>query len=160
MAEKKGEPKLSPASHRDGRRLPLSGTNPDRYYISIPTASVVRPDLYAPAVLDSCIGIDADKRRHSHFDLKLRAINYLDQRLLRPIYEATLQMQEPIAIAVLPDHPTPVELRIHVSEPVPFLIYHPGIQPDEVQHYDEVACTAGAYGLLKPHEFMQTLMGI
>ena len=91
-------------------------------------------------------------------DLKLRAINYLDQRLLRPIYEATLQMQQPVSIAVLPDHPTPVELRIHVNEPVPFLIYYPGIEADDVQHYDEVACASGGYGLLRLEQFMQTFM--
>jgi 2,3-bisphosphoglycerate-independent phosphoglycerate mutase len=91
-------------------------------------------------------------------DLKLRAINYLDQRLIRPIYEATEQMQQPVCIAVLPDHPTPVELRIHVNEPVPFLIYYKGIEPDEVQCYDEVACVSGGYGLLRLGEFMQTFM--
>ena len=91
-------------------------------------------------------------------DLKLRAINYLDQRLVRPIYEATLQMGEPVSLAVLPDHPTPVELRIHVNEPVPFLIYYPGIEADEVQHYDEVACASGSYGLLRLEQFMQTFM--
>ncbi len=93
-------------------------------------------------------------------DLKLRAINYLDQRLIRPIVEAISQMDEPVCMAVLPDHPTPVELRIHVSEPVPFLIYHPGIEPDGVQQYDEESCVAGAYGLLRLNEFMQTFMRI
>ena len=68
-------------------------------------------------------------------DLKLRAINYLDQRLIKPIYEAIAQMDEPVCMAVLPDHPTPVELRIHVNEPVPFLIYYKGIEADNVQHY-------------------------
>ena len=91
-------------------------------------------------------------------DLKLKAINYLDQRLIRPICEAIDQMQEPVCIAVLPDHPTPVELRIHVNEPVPFLIYYKGIEPDSVQHYDELSCVDGGYGLLKLQEFMQTFM--
>ena len=93
-------------------------------------------------------------------DLKLRAINYLDQRLIKPIYEATLQMEEPVCIAVLPDHPTPVELRIHVNEPVPFLIYYKGMEPDDVQHYDEVSCVGGAYGLLRLNQFMQSFMSI
>ena len=91
-------------------------------------------------------------------DLKLRAINYLDQRLIRPIYESVSKMEEPVCIAVLPDHPTPVELRIHVNEPVPFIIYYKGIEADEVQHYDEVACVNGGYGLLRLHEFMQAFM--
>jgi 2,3-bisphosphoglycerate-independent phosphoglycerate mutase len=61
---------------------------------------------------------------------------------------------------VLPDHPTPVEMRIHVNEPVPFIIYYNGIEPDDVEHYDEVSCTNGGYGLLRLNEFMQTLMKI
>ncbi len=91
-------------------------------------------------------------------ELKLRAINYLDQRLIKPIYEAVGQMQEPVSIAVLPDHPTPVELRIHVNEPVPLLIWHQGLQPDDVSSYDEVSCAAGSLGLLRLNEFMKTFM--
>ena len=93
-------------------------------------------------------------------DLKLKAINYLDQRLIKPIVAATEQMQEPVCIAVLPDHPTPVELRIHVNEPVPFLIFYKGMEPDEVQQYDEQSCMEGAYGLLRLNEFMQAFMNI
>ena len=92
--------------------------------------------------------------------LKLKAINYLDQRLIRPMVEAINQMDEPVCIAVLPDHPTPVELRIHVNEPVPFIIYHKDIIPDDVERYDEVSCTYGGYGMLRLQEFMQTLMSI
>ena len=93
-------------------------------------------------------------------DLKLHAINYLDQRLIRPIYEAAAKGEfgEPVCIAVLPDHPTPVELRIHVNEPVPFLIWHANIDADKVETYDEVACVTGSYGLLKLDEFIKTFM--
>ena len=93
-------------------------------------------------------------------DLKLKAINYLDQRLIKPIFQAVEQMEEPVCMAVLPDHPTPVELRIHVNEPVPFLIYHKGIEADDVQRYDEVSCVGGAYGLLRLNQFMQAFMDI
>ena len=79
-------------------------------------------------------------------ELKLRAIDYLDKRLIKPVYEAVCQMNEPVCIAILPDHPTPVEMRIHVDEPVPFLIWHPGIEADAVEHYDEVSCVSGSYG--------------
>ena len=89
-------------------------------------------------------------------DLKLKAINYLDQRLISPIYEAV--KDQDVCIAVLPDHPTPVEMRIHVNEPVPFLIWHKGIEADDVTTYDEVACVRGGYGLLKLQEFINTLM--
>ena len=93
-------------------------------------------------------------------ELKLKTIEYLDQRLIKPIYEAVEQWDEPVCFAVLPDHLTPVEMRIHVGQPVPFIIWHRGITPDDVQQYDEVSCVSGAYGLLKLQEFMQALMAI
>ena len=78
-----------------------------------------------------------------------------------PIYEAVRQWtDEPVCIAVMPDHPTPVEIRTHVKEPVPFLIWHPGITPDDVQCYDEVSCVGGSYGLLRLQQFMNEFMKI
>ncbi len=91
-------------------------------------------------------------------ELKLKTIEYLDQRLIAPIYNKVNTWDEPVCIAVLPDHLTPVEMRIHVGQPVPFLIWHRGIEPDSVQQYDEVSCVSGGYGLLKLNEFMQALM--
>ena len=90
--------------------------------------------------------------------LKLQTIENLDRRVVGPVYEAVKEWDEPVAIAVLPDHPTPCELRTHTAEPVPFLIYYPGIEPDAVQTFDEVACVEGSYGLLKENEFMNELM--
>lgn len=91
-------------------------------------------------------------------DLKIRTIENLDSRAIGPIYEVVKDWDEPIAIAVLPDHPTPCELRTHTAEPVPFLIWYPGIEPDEVQTFDEVAACNGAYGLMKEDEFMNEFM--
>ena len=91
-------------------------------------------------------------------ELKLKTIEYLDQRLIAPIYNEVRAWDEHVCIAVLPDHLTPVEQRIHVGHPVPFVIWHPGITPDDVQQYDEVSCVAGSYGLLRLQEFMQAFM--
>ena len=91
-------------------------------------------------------------------ELKLKTIEYLDQRLIAAIYNKV--KDKDVCIAVLPDHLTPVEQRIHVGQPVPFLIWHRGIKPDAVQQYDEVSCVSGAYGLLKLDEFMKTFMSL
>ena len=91
-------------------------------------------------------------------ELKVRTIENLDKRIVEPIYNEVKTWDEPVSIAVLPDHPTPVEIRTHVKEPVPFLIYYPGIEPDSVKEYDEVSCVNGGYGLLKMQEFMDTFM--
>ena len=87
--------------------------------------------------------------------LKLRTIENLDRRVVGPICEALSQWDEPVAIAILPDHPTPCAHRTHTAEPVPFLIYHSGIMPDSVQTFDEIACCDGAYGLLEKDEFIR-----
>lgn len=91
--------------------------------------------------------------------LKLKTIENLDARLVRPIIEEVKSWHDmPVSIALLPDHPTPVEVRTHVNEPVPFAIWHQGIEPDTVQAYDEMNCADGAYGMLKLGEFMQTFL--
>lgn len=90
--------------------------------------------------------------------LKLRTIENLDRRLVKPIFEEVKDWKEPVCIAVLPDHPTPVEIRTHLSEPVPFIIWHRNIAPDNVQVYNEVSCVSGGYGLLRLSEFMNTFM--
>lgn len=91
-------------------------------------------------------------------DLKVQTIENLDSRMIGPIYEETKTWDEPVCIAILPDHFTPAEMRVHVGEPVPFIIYYPGIEPDDTQVYDEVSCVTGSYGILKLQEFMQTIM--
>ena len=91
-------------------------------------------------------------------NLKRMAEGNLDKRAVGPIYEAVKDWDEPVAIAVLPDHPTPCELRTHTSDPIPFLIWYPGIEPDEVQMYDEIAACNGSYGLLKEDEFIKEFM--
>ena len=91
--------------------------------------------------------------------LKLKTIENLDSRIVRPIYEeVSTWKDEPVCIAILPDHPTPVELRTHVDEPVPFIIWYPGITPDSVETYDEVSCVSGSYGMLRLEEFMNKFM--
>ena len=92
--------------------------------------------------------------------LKLQTIENLDHRAVEPIYNEVKTWDEPVCIAVLPDHPTPVEIRTHIKEPVPFLIWHPGITPDNVTQYDETSCVRGEYGLIYLQEFMHSLMEI
>ncbi len=50
-------------------------------------------------------------------------IENLDSRAVGPIYEAVKDWEEPVAISVLPDHPTPCELRTHTrTNPFPHLV--------------------------------------
>lgn len=91
-------------------------------------------------------------------NLKIKSIEYLDSRIIGPVYEAF--KDEKLAIAVLPDHPTPVHHRTHTNDPVPFLIYALGITPDDVQQYDEDSCQSGYYGLLEKDGFIKAFMAV
>lgn len=90
--------------------------------------------------------------------LKLRTIEDLDKRLIGPILNEIETWDEPVAVAVLPDHPTPCEYRTHTADAVPFAIYYPGIEPDSVQTFDEDAAKEGCYGILQGDEFIKELM--
>ena len=101
----------------------------------------------------------SDEAGHEgNLDLKLQTIESLDHRLLAPIMQETSGWDTPVAIALLPDHPTPVRHRTHTAEPVPFAIYYPGIVPDDVQTFDEEAAAEGAYGLLEGDGFIREFM--
>lgn len=89
-------------------------------------------------------------------ELKKKTIEYLDYRVVKPILEEISTWNEPITIAVLPDHPTPCAIRTHTNTPVPFIIYRTNGKADNVTTYDEFSCKEGSYGLLKGEEFIKT----
>jgi len=101
----------------------------------------------------------SDEAGHEgNVDLKLKTVEYLENRVVKPIFEEVSKWDEPVAIAILPDHPTPCRIRTHISAPIPFLIYKPGGTPDAVTKYDEESAKAGSYGTLTGDEFMRALL--
>jgi len=90
--------------------------------------------------------------------LKIKTIEYLDNRIVRPIWEHLQTLNEPVSIAILPDHPTPCAKRTHTTEPVPFVIYRPGHSPDGIALFDEKSAQQGYYGLMKAEDFMYALV--
>ena len=91
-------------------------------------------------------------------ELKKKTIEFLDKRVVKYIIEETKKMEEDVAIALIPDHPTPCELKTHTHDPVPFIIFHPEAEPDSVSCYDEESTKKGFYGLLKGDEFIKALL--
>ena len=91
-------------------------------------------------------------------DLKIRTIENLDKRAIGIIFEELQKWDEPVAIAVLPDHPTPCAIRTHTNTPVPFLIYKPGQAPDSVTRFDEFSVLKGKYGILEKNKFIKELL--
>jgi 2,3-bisphosphoglycerate-independent phosphoglycerate mutase len=91
-------------------------------------------------------------------DLKIKTIEYLDRRIVRFIIDETEKMDEDVAIAITPDHATPCDVRTHVHDPVPFIIYHPGETPDGVMRYDEASVENGSYKTIKGDAFIKALL--
>jgi len=94
------------------------------------------------------------------FDLKVKTIEYLDQRVVKYLMEETSKSEEPVALALLPDHPTPWKLKTHTRDEVPFIIYRPGDDPDSVTEYNEFSVKKGAAGTIKGNQFMKLFLGI
>ncbi len=92
------------------------------------------------------------------YELKTKTIEYLDQRVVKYVIDEVEKMDEPVTIALLPDHPTPCALRTHTRDAVPFFIVKPGQSPDNVKQYNEDAVKSGAYGKIYGPEFMKELL--
>ena len=101
-------------------------------------------------------------------ELKKTCVEYINDRVLASILKEVEQWDEPVRIALLPDHPTPIRYRTHTMTPVPFLIWQSKpsqqgepatIVPDGVERYDEDSAFAGALGLMKEDEFIRYFLG-
>lgn len=68
---------------------------------------------------------------------KIQAIEYLDQRLIRLVKEGLDAFGEDYRMLILPDHPTPIKVRTHVAEPVPYLLYDSTKPQEHTWHYNE-----------------------
>lgn len=68
---------------------------------------------------------------------KVKAIHYLDQRVIKNVYEGLKASGEDFRMLVLPDHPTPICVRTHTSEPVPYLLYDSTDEKTSALDYSE-----------------------
>ena len=93
-----------------------------------------------------------------NFSLKKRTIEDIDRLVCRPIIDATSKMDEPVTIALLPDHPTPCSIRTHSASPVPFLIYCRNMPADNVAEFNEHSARNGSLGALSDDEFIRLLL--
>lgn len=86
--------------------------------------------------------------------LKIRTIEYLNDRIVRPVLNEISKWDEDVSIAILPDHPTPCAIRTHTAAPVPFTIYRTGGKADNVTVFDEFSAKDGCYGVLSGRQFL------
>ena len=77
---------------------------------------------------------------------KVKAIEYLDEKVIRPVKKAMDASGEDYRMLILPDHPTPIACRTHTSDPIPYLLYDStdtGIKAENVQYNEKQAAASG-----------------
>ena len=91
---------------------------------------------------------------------KIRAIEDIDSRVLPPILEAARVSEEPFQILLLCDHPTPIRIKTHTSEPVPFVIWRSHQEWAGEEGYNERALAhLRSYTLEQGHKLMAFFLG-
>ena len=89
---------------------------------------------------------------------KIQAIEYLDQRIIRLVKEKMDEYGEPYRMLILPDHPTPVSVRTHTSNPVPYLLYDSAAKKEETWKYNEAEAERSGNFFEKGYEMMEYLL--
>ncbi|MCM8759960.1 MAG: cofactor-independent phosphoglycerate mutase [Candidatus Omnitrophica bacterium] len=98
-----------------------------------------------------------DEAAHEgNVQLKIKCIEDFDERLVGTILKNIDLMNT--TIAVIPDHYTPVSVRCHSDEDVPFVIYSPRLKPDNVKSFNEKSCSNGILGKLKGEQFIKSFL--
>lgn len=90
------------------------------------------------------------------YELKCKTVEDIDQKVVAPILDYALA-QDDVCVAVLPDHPTPCDIRTHTRKPIPFTIFKPGLKPDGVVLYTEAGAQASGLSLTS-HLFLPFLL--
>lgn len=88
---------------------------------------------------------------------KVQAIEYLDQRIIRKVKEALDASEEAYRMLILPDHPTPVEVRTHTGEPVPYLLYDSTMEQEHDWQYSEKCAKESGIDRKEGHELIDYL---
>ncbi|AAM03586.1 TPA: cofactor-independent phosphoglycerate mutase [Methanosarcina acetivorans] len=92
---------------------------------------------------------------------KMKAIEDFDSRIVSPILKHAEASDETFTILVLPDHPTPISVKTHTRDPIPFAIYRTdAADPDGVEYFDEESVKNGSMGLVKASDLIGMLVKV
>jgi len=91
-------------------------------------------------------------------ELKVRAIELFDERIVGPVVEGLQKSGQDWRVILLPDHATPISIKTHSRDPVPFTITGTRIEADGVKCFDEDAVKGGAFGLVEATKLVGMMM--
>ncbi len=88
---------------------------------------------------------------------KMRAIENIDNKIVGKLLDELPRFGD-YAISILPDHATPIYVKTHTSEPVPYAMYSTMGVEDDASQYNEVSAKRGSMGTVPGHEFMKVFL--
>lgn len=88
---------------------------------------------------------------------KVKAIEYLDERVIRRVKDALDESGEDYRMLVMPDHPTPIRVRTHTSDPVPYLLYDSRYVVPQALYYNEADAKQSGIFINPGHELIKKL---
>lgn len=89
---------------------------------------------------------------------KVLSIELIDEKILKPLYKYLEGTKEDYRIMVLPDHPTPIRLRTHTIDPVPFFIYDSATKQNGVDSFCEASAAATGLYIENGYTLMEHLI--
>ncbi|MBT6144047.1 MAG: phosphoglycerate mutase, partial [Gemmatimonadetes bacterium] len=89
---------------------------------------------------------------------KVQALEDFDARVVGPLLQGLAQDGVPLRLVMTPDHRTPIPIRTHTREPVPFVLWGDDVTADDMKTYDEVAAEQGSLQLDHGHELIPMLL--
>ena len=89
---------------------------------------------------------------------KIRSIEDLDSRIIGPVKKAMEEAGEDFRMLVLPDHPTPLRIRTHSANPVPYILYDSTRQQRKIARYSEKEAAATEIFEPQGHKLMEKLL--
>lgn len=91
------------------------------------------------------------------FERKVQSIEYLDERVIKRVIEKLEAAGTDFRMLVLPDHPTPVAIRTHVADPVPYMLYDSTNKLDKTWNYNEREAKEGGIYIAEGHTIINHL---
>lgn len=89
---------------------------------------------------------------------KIQAIQYLDERVIAPIKAGLAQAGEDFRMLIMPDHPTPISLRTHTGDSVPYLLYDSTKIQNNQWKYNEREAEQSGHRIAKGCEMIDYLI--
>ena len=90
---------------------------------------------------------------------KVQAIENLDSRIIRPVVEGLRAAGQDFRMVILPDHPTPIAIRTHTSDSVPYLLYDSTKEEQHTWKYNEAEAAGAGNFIEEGHTLIQYLFG-